>query len=129
MNPRDEAMSADLAEATIPEWFDPSIEPVFLTIDDSADLLEHTLVTTLLHVMNSAARDSDKLKAASDVAEILGRKGKQAVTIVQSENAQINQITAPPQMNRHLIEAAKGLKKISSGNDAKIKTREGGSGV
>lgn len=129
MNPRDEAMSAELESTTIPEWFDPASEPVFLTIDDSADLLEHTLVTTLLHVMNSAIRDSDKLKAASDVAEILGRKGKQAVTIVRADNAQFNQISAPPGMNSHLIEAAQGLKKISSGEDAKIKTREGGSGV
>ena len=131
-DPRTEAMDASLINEIIPDYFDPVLEPEFLSVDDSSELLEHEMLTTFLDIMRSGKRDADRRAAAGDVAEILGRKGKGAVQIIKANNLQlnqVNQIEQKPELKAHLIDAARGLAAVSQGNNANIRSKQGGAGV
>ena len=131
-DPRSTAMNAELTDDIIPDYFDPVLEPEFLSVETSSELLEHEMLSTFLSIMRSGQRDSDRRAAAGDVAEILGRKGKSAVQFIKAENLQLNQlnqIDAKPEMKAHLIEAAKGLAAITAGHSSGVKSKQGGQGV
>ena len=131
-DPRTEAMSAALTDDIIPDYFDPVLEPEFLSIEENAEMLEHEMLNTLLKIMRSGSRDSDRRAAASDVGELIGKKGKNQVQIIKANNLQlnqVNQIEQKPELKAHLIEAARGLAAVSQGNNANIKSKQGGAGV
>ncbi len=126
VNPRSEAMLAPPVDSPILEYMEPDAEPELLTIDNSADILENELVVALLNILRSG-KDTDKLKAATEVKDILGRGQKGQVVI--GKNVQINQIEAQPELKRHLIESAHGLRSLIEAKDARIKSKFGGEGV
>ena len=131
-DPRSDAMHAELTDTDIPAYLDPAIEPEFLSVDDHADLLEHEMLATFLDIMRSGSRDADRRAAAGDVAEILGKKGKNSVNVIQAKNLQlnqINQIEANPELKAHLIKSAQGLAAITEGRSAAVASKQGGTGV
>lgn len=130
MNPRDEFLLSEPEETQIPPYLDPSVEPEFLTVESSADLLEHTMIQTILDIMSSGKRDSDRRAAARDAGELIGKiNQKQSLNLISADNVQLNQLNGNPEMKRHLIESAAGLSKISNASKSSIKTHKGGGGV
>jgi len=127
--PRHEALFRELSAVDIPDYFSPEIEPEFLTVEASSELLEHEMIQTFLAVMREGRRDSDRLKAAGDVAEIIGKKGKQNLQLIRAENVQINQIEQNPELKAHLIESARGLAALTGASNSNISTKLGGQGV
>lgn len=103
-------------------------DPSLLSVDTSKELLEDAMLRTYIEVMRDTS-NRDRVKAASDVAEILGKKGKKAVTIVNADNAQINQQSLLSEdMRNHLLGASVGLKSLTHATDAGITIKEGGRG-
>jgi hypothetical protein len=126
----DEILTAPPREQEVlPVFSSESLMAVEHTIDDSKELLEASMVRALLRVMNSTtAREADIIRAVGESAELLGKKGKAAVTVVHSENAQINQIMEKPELMDHIKKAAEGIKKVAVASDAGVKVHEGGRG-
>ena len=79
--------------------------------------------------MESGSRDADRRAAASDAAELIGKKGAKGLNLIQADNVQINQIDQNPELKAHLIKAAQGLSALTHASNANIKTKQGGSGV
>lgn len=128
--PRAEALFAELEEPIFHEYFEPDLTPEFMTVESSSELLEHEMIQTFLQVMREGRRDSDRLKAASDVGEIIGKKGKQnQLQLIRADNVQINQIEQNPALKAHLIESARGLAALTGASNANVQTRQGGKGV
>lgn len=108
------------------DLFDENANPNLMSVEASRELLEDEMLRTYISVMRDR-ENRDRVKAASDVAEILGHKGRKATTTVIANNAQINQL--PDDMRKHLLSAGDGLRQITSGSDAKIKIKGGGHGA
>jgi len=89
----DDIRSLLTAEATeppeLPDYLDPQARPRVATIRNSAALLEHKLVETLLDVLDNG-RDKDRLTAADRTADLLGKKSKSQVLITDNLNIQNN---------------------------------------
>lgn len=129
--PRQEVMNQPLDEAFTPEYFDPTVSPEFRNVENSKEILEHTMIQTFLNIMNSGKNDNSRIKAARNAGELVGQLNQknQQVNLIQAENVQMNQIAQNPALKNHLVDAALGLKQISFAHDSGIKTKEGGSGV
>ena len=132
LNPIEEALLAPPSETVIPDYFDPEATPELLTIENSKELIEDRILRTFLDIMESGIKDSDRRAAASDAAELIGKKGakaQQGVQLISAENVQINQIDQNPELKRHLIEAAKGLGALTHASNSGVKVKGGGSGI
>ena len=113
----------------IEDMFSDVARPRVLTVESATEELEDVMLRTYLQVMKDT-ESPNRLRAASDVADILGKKGKKSVTIVNADNAQINQQQVlPPEMQKHLLTARDGLETLSSATDAKLKIQPGGRGA
>ena len=127
--PRSEIMAEPPVETTQPDYLEPTLQVEFMTIENSAELIEHELVRTLLDVMSFAKRDADKLAAVKEAGDLLGKKAKQPVNLITADNVQVNQLAANPELQRNLLESAKGLASVAAAKDSGIKSKFGGSGV
>ena len=87
MTPRD-ILTAPPAAPDEPSYLDPEATPEILTIENSASIMEHQLVQTLLDLMHNGSERA-RLKAADQTAEMIGKKQKNIQVLAQ--NAQINQ--------------------------------------
>lgn len=125
-------MRAPPQEDEIPEYYDPSEAPGLMSIEEDADLIEHEILLALLNIVRNGARDSDKRAAASDLGELIGKKGK-SVQVIQAKNVQLNQlnqqISQKPEFKRALMDSAHGLRSLVEAEDANIKSKFGGEGV
>jgi hypothetical protein len=73
----------------LPDYLKPDAEPRISTIRNSASLLEHKLVETLLDILDNG-QDRDRLNAADKTADILGKKSKAQVLVTDNLNIQNN---------------------------------------
>ncbi len=130
-NPREEFINAIPENELIPEYLEASASPEFLTVEDSQELLEHTMIQTFLDIMTSGKNDNSRISAARNAGELVGHLGQkqQNINLIKAENVQMNQIEANPDLKRHLIESASGLQQMATAHDSGIKTKKGGSGV
>lgn len=128
MEERDIICAAPIIEE-VEEYMSEGADPILLSVDTSSEMLEDEMLRTYIAIMRD--NDSkDRRAAASDVAEILGKKGKKSITVVNAENAQINnQNVLPEEMRKHLMSANQGLKGLTDATNAGIKIKEGGSGA
>lgn len=67
----------------------PDARPKVRTIENTADLLEHKLVTTLIEILDTGT-ERNKLTAIDKTADILGKKSKQQVIVTEQVNVQNN---------------------------------------
>ena len=128
ITPREEEMNKPPADEPIPDYFDPEKEIELLSVEEHSDLIEHEILHALLEITRNADRPNDRRAAASDLAEIIGKKGK-AIQVFSGKNVQVNQIEANPDLKRHLIESAQGLKALTEATDSHVISKQGGSGV
>ena len=128
-NPRDTAMNQPPEESSFPAYLDPSAEPTFMTIESTAELIEHEMVRTLLDVMVNAKRDVDKLSAVKESGDLLGMKQKSNINLISADNVQVNQLTADPKMQKALMEAGKGLASVATARDSGVRSKFSGTGV
>ena len=126
--PRDKIMNRPPDESTFPEYLDPSIEVSFLTLESSAELMEHEMVVALLNLMSNAKRDTDKIAAIRETGELLGKKAKNQVNLINADNVQLNQLTASPEIQQHLLTAASGLVSVANARDSGVRSKFGGKG-
>lgn len=122
-------MAQPPVDETIPPYLEPTAEPTFMTIETSAELMEHEMVRTLLEVMSNAKRDTDKLAAVKESGELLGKKARGQVNLITADNVQLNQLTASPDLQRHLLESASGLASVASARDSGVRSKFGGKGA
>ena len=130
MNPKEEFTHKPLEDNEIPEYLDPDKEIKLMTLEDSSELLEHTMIQTILDIMQSGKRDSDRRAAARDAGELIGKiNTKQNVNLISADNVQLNQLNQNPEIKKHLISSASALSKISNAKAADINQHIGGKGV
>lgn len=129
MNPRDTAMNLPPEETQFPPYLDPAIEVEFMTIESTAELMEHEMVRTLLDVMSNAKRDVDKLSAVKESGDLLHMKQKNNINLISDSNIQVNQLAVDPKMQQHLLASASGLASVAKANDSGVKSKFGGTGV
>ena len=72
-----------------PPYMSDTANPKVLTITNTAALLEHRLVSTLLDIMENGT-ERNRLTAVDKTADVLGKKQKQQVLITDSVNLQTN---------------------------------------
>ena len=72
-----------------PPYMAPEATPKIMSIENTAQLLEHSLVKTLLDIMETGNANS-RLSAVDKTAEILGKKQKQAIVMTDAINMQQN---------------------------------------
>jgi hypothetical protein len=118
----------EVSDYTNYELLDEEADITLLSVEVSSETLEDEMLRTYLSIMREKG-NRDRVKAAGDVAEILGFKGKKAVTVVNAQNAQLNTNNLlPPEMQRHLMGAQDGLKLVTDATDAGIRIKKTGSG-
>ncbi len=130
IDPRKESLAEELTEVEIPDYLEPAENPELLSVDDASALLEHTMIQTILNIMESGKRDADRRAAARDAGELIGKLNqKSQVNLIKADNVQMNQIAQNPRLKNHLLKSASGLSQMTRAHDSGIKTKEGGSGV
>lgn len=88
MNPKD-ILTSPPPLHTEPDFMDQDAKPKVLNIENSAVVLEHRLVETLMDVMSNGT-DSNRKWAADQTADLLGKKSKSQVLITDNLNIQNN---------------------------------------
>lgn len=131
MNEDKEILTAEPVEFGFPDYdiIDELANPQLLSVETSREVLEDEMLRAYLQMLRDR-ESKDRIKAASDIAEILGHKGKRT-TVFAGENLQINNQTnnlLPEEMRKHLLGASAGLKALTESSDAQIKIKGGGNG-
>jgi hypothetical protein len=110
---------------------DPDVAQPLLKLDESEERLEDLMLRYYIAVLeDSNAKHSDGLKAAKDVATMIGKAGTtQKLTLIQADNAQINQLNENPDLLQHMRRAAQGLSSLSEATETTVITSRGGQGI